>query len=266
MRHRKITFKMMLINLGTFLISANTYIFGMRKEKEKVCSAALKMVGRLAEGAASGGSGCGGVGFAADAPGELYVLGHEGDSLAVDGEEDAVLEETHEIRLRRLLQSSQRRGLDPQLATSVFVHDLSDAAREGSLGDEEIGGALQGADLAKGNDAGRMLGLGDLHDVAAISDAMWFLVGALGLEDPLLRRLGWDGLPSRLFRPRHMVPSSSLLSPLLSLLLSPILYDLCAGLFGVCLYLCLVIAKRNLPYVHHSFAGSPFWRAFNCRH
>ena len=42
--------------------------------------------------------------LAADPPGELDVLGHDGDPLGVDGAQVGVLEEAHEVGLRCLLK------------------------------------------------------------------------------------------------------------------------------------------------------------------
>ncbi len=43
--------------------------------------------------------------LAADSAGELEVLGHDGDSLGVDGAEVGVFEESNHVGLRSLLES-----------------------------------------------------------------------------------------------------------------------------------------------------------------
>ena len=44
--------------------------------------------------------------FATDPPGQLDVLGHDGDTLGVDGAQVGVLEQTHQVRLAGLLKES----------------------------------------------------------------------------------------------------------------------------------------------------------------
>ena len=44
--------------------------------------------------------------FATDPPGQLDVLGHDGDTLGVDGAQVGVLEQAHQVRLAGLLKES----------------------------------------------------------------------------------------------------------------------------------------------------------------
>ena len=44
--------------------------------------------------------------FATDPPGELDVLGHDGDTLGVDGAQVGILEQPHQVRLAGLLKES----------------------------------------------------------------------------------------------------------------------------------------------------------------
>jgi hypothetical protein len=53
--------------------------------------------------------------LAADAAGELDVLGHDGDALGVDGAEVGVLEEADQVRLGGLLEGEDREGLEAQV-------------------------------------------------------------------------------------------------------------------------------------------------------
>jgi len=53
--------------------------------------------------------------LAADAAGELDVLGHDGDALGVDGAEVGVLEEADQVRLGGLLQGEDGGGLEAQV-------------------------------------------------------------------------------------------------------------------------------------------------------
>ena len=41
--------------------------------------------------------------FSPDPPGQLYVLGHDGDPLGVDGAQVGVLEQTYQVRLAPFL-------------------------------------------------------------------------------------------------------------------------------------------------------------------
>jgi hypothetical protein len=47
--------------------------------------------------------------LASDAPGQLNVLGHDGDTLGVDGSQVSVLKETHKVGLSSLLQGEDGR-------------------------------------------------------------------------------------------------------------------------------------------------------------
>ena len=53
--------------------------------------------------------------LAADAAGELDVLGHDGDALGVDGAEVGVLEKADQVRLGCLLQGQDGRGLEAEV-------------------------------------------------------------------------------------------------------------------------------------------------------
>jgi len=55
----------------------------------------------------------------------LDVLGHDGDSLGVDGAQVGVLEETDQVSLAGLLQSHDSRALEAQIRLEVlddFTH------------------------------------------------------------------------------------------------------------------------------------------------
>uniref|UniRef100_J3LCJ9 Uncharacterized protein n=1 Tax=Oryza brachyantha TaxID=4533 RepID=J3LCJ9_ORYBR len=54
--------------------------------------------------------------LATDPSGEVKVLGHDGDALGVDGTDVGLLEEPHQVRLRRLLQRQHRVALEPHIA------------------------------------------------------------------------------------------------------------------------------------------------------
>ena len=91
--------------------------------------------------------------LAADAAGELDVLGHDGDALGVDGAEVGVLEEADQVRLGCLLQGEDGGGLKAQVRLEV-LGNLAHEALEGKLADEKLGGLLVLADLAERDRAG----------------------------------------------------------------------------------------------------------------
>ena len=92
------------------------------------------------------------VALTTDAAGELHILGHDGDTLGVDGAEVGVLEETDHVGLSSLLESEDGGGLETEVVL-VLRSDLTNKSLEGELADEELGALLEAADLAEGNGA-----------------------------------------------------------------------------------------------------------------
>jgi hypothetical protein len=88
--------------------------------------------------------------FPADTTGQLDILGHDGDSLGVDGAQVGILKEPHQISLGCLLQGQHRGSLESQVALEV-LGDLTDQTLEGQLADEEVGGLLVPTDLPEGD-------------------------------------------------------------------------------------------------------------------
>jgi histone H3 len=86
--------------------------------------------------------------LSADAAGELNVLGHDGDTLGMDGAQVGVLEETNKVGLSSLLKGKDGRSLETKIGLEV-LSDLTDETLEGKLADEKLGGLLVPADLAK---------------------------------------------------------------------------------------------------------------------
>ena len=112
----------------------------------------------------------------ADAAGKLNVLGHDGDTLGVDGAQVGVLEEANKVGLGGLLKGEDGGSLEPQVGLEV-LGDLADEALEGELADEELGGLLVPADLAKG-DGSRAVPVGLLDSTGGGGG----LAGGLGGE------------------------------------------------------------------------------------
>ena len=58
--------------------------------------------------------------LATDAAGKLDVLGHDGDTLGVDGAQVGVLKETNQVSLRGLLKGHDSRGLEAEVSLEVL--------------------------------------------------------------------------------------------------------------------------------------------------
>jgi len=115
--------------------------------------------------------------LAADSAGKLEVLGHDGDSLGVDGAEVGVLEQADEVSLGGLLEGEHGRRLEAEVVLELRS-DLADESLEGELSDEELGALLEAADLAEGDGAGsEAVGLLD-----ATSGGGGSLLGLLGSD------------------------------------------------------------------------------------
>ena len=91
--------------------------------------------------------------LAADATGELDILGHDRDALGVDRAKVGVLEEADEVGLGGLLKGEDGRGLEAEVGLEV-LRDLADEALEGGLADQKLGGLLVLADFAQGDGTG----------------------------------------------------------------------------------------------------------------
>jgi len=88
-----------------------------------------------------------------DPPGQLDVLGHDGDTLGVDGAQVGVLKQPDEVGLTGLLQSSNGGGLESEISFEV-LSDFSHETLEGQLPDEQLGGLLVSSDLPESHSSG----------------------------------------------------------------------------------------------------------------
>uniref|UniRef100_A0A4W6EZS1 Core Histone H2A/H2B/H3 domain-containing protein n=1 Tax=Lates calcarifer TaxID=8187 RepID=A0A4W6EZS1_LATCA len=75
--------------------------------------------------------------LSADTAGQLDVLGHDSDSLGVDGAQVGVLEQADQVCLASLLQSHDSGALEAQIGLEV-LSDLSDQTLEGQLTDQQL--------------------------------------------------------------------------------------------------------------------------------
>ena len=122
----------------------------------------------------------------------MHVLGHDGDSLGVDGAEVGVLEETDHVGLGSLLEGKDGGGLETELV-SVLRSDLTDESLEGEFADEELSGFLESSDLTESDGAGSesvgsldaTVGLGLLGS-SLVSDVLSWVLGAGVLAGGLL--------------------------------------------------------------------------------
>ena len=131
-----------------------------------------------------------------DTAGQLDVLGHDGDTLGVDGAQVGIFKETNQVSLRSLLESHDGRGLESQVSLEV-LGDLTDQTLEGQLADEQLGGLLVTTDLTESDCSGPVtMGLLD-------SSGGWgALTGSLGSQ-LFPGGLASGGLTSGLFCSGH---------------------------------------------------------------
>jgi hypothetical protein len=86
--------------------------------------------------------------LATDAAGKLDVLWLVGDRVGVVGAVGGVLEETNEVSLRGLLESSNSGALEAEVGLEV-LGNLANEALEWQLADQELGRLLVTTDLTK---------------------------------------------------------------------------------------------------------------------
>ena len=91
--------------------------------------------------------------FATDSASELDVLGHDGDSLGVDGAEVGVFEKPDQVGLAGLLESHDGGTLEAEVGLEV-LGDLSDEALEGKFADEELRAFLVATDFSQSHSSG----------------------------------------------------------------------------------------------------------------
>ena len=85
-----------------------------------------------------------------DSSGQLDVLGHDGDTLGMDGTQVGVLKQTNQISLTGLLESHDSRALESQVSLEV-LGNFSHQTLEGQLPDQELGAMLVSPNLSQGD-------------------------------------------------------------------------------------------------------------------
>jgi len=86
--------------------------------------------------------------FATDSASQLDVLGHDGDSLGVDGAEVGVFEETDQVGLAGFLESHDGGALEAEIGLEV-LGDFSDETLEGEFADQQLRALLVATDLSQ---------------------------------------------------------------------------------------------------------------------
>jgi hypothetical protein len=136
--------------------------------------------------------------LATDTAGQLDVLGHDGDTLGVDGAQVRVLEETDEVGLCGLLEARHSGALEAQVSLEV-LSDLANQPLEGQLADEQLSALLVPTDLTE-SDGPRSVPVGLLHTAGGGRRLASGLGGQL-----LTGSLATGGLASSLLCAGHFV-------------------------------------------------------------
>ena len=133
-----------------------------------------------------------------DTAGKLDVLGHDGDTLGVDGAQVGVLKQTDEVSLAGLLEGHDSRALEAEVSLEV-LGNLPDQTLEGQFADEELGRLLVPPNLPQSHGSGPVP-VGLLHSSCGRSR----LTGSLGGQ-LLAGSLSSGGLTGGLLGTGHLV-------------------------------------------------------------
>ena len=99
--------------------------------------------------------------FTTDTTGQLDVLGHDGDTLGMDGAQVGIFKKTNQVSLSRFLESHDGAGLETQVSLEV-LSDLTDQTLEWQFADQELSGLLVTTDLTESDGTGTVT-MGLLH-------------------------------------------------------------------------------------------------------
>lgn len=86
--------------------------------------------------------------LSADTASQLDILGHDGDTLGVDGAQVGVLEKSNQVSFASLLQSHNSWALEPQVGLEI-LGDFTDETLEGEFPDEEFSALLVPTDFSE---------------------------------------------------------------------------------------------------------------------
>jgi hypothetical protein len=92
------------------------------------------------------------LGFTSDSSSEGHVLGHDSDSLSVDGTKVGVLEETDEVGLRGFLESHDGGGLEAKVRLPL-LGNFADESLEGELSDKKLSRLLVSSNFSESDGA-----------------------------------------------------------------------------------------------------------------
>ena len=87
--------------------------------------------------------------LASNTTGQLDVLGHNGNSLSVDGTQVGILKEPNQVGFGCLLQGHHSRGLEPKVCLEV-LGNFTNEPLEGKLTDEELSALLISSNFPQG--------------------------------------------------------------------------------------------------------------------
>ena len=91
--------------------------------------------------------------FAADTTRKLGILGHDGDTLGVNGTQVGIFKETDKVGLGSFLESQDGRALETEITLEI-LGNLTHEALEGELADQKISRLLVTTNLTKSNRTG----------------------------------------------------------------------------------------------------------------
>ena len=80
----------------------------------------------------------------------MHVLGHDGNSLGVEGAEVGVFEKSDHVSFSGFLEGEDGGALETEVVLE-FGGDFTDESLEGELADEEFSRFLESSDFSEGN-------------------------------------------------------------------------------------------------------------------
>ena len=86
--------------------------------------------------------------FSSDASSKLDVLGHDGDSLGVDGAEIGIFEKTNKVGFTGFLEGHDGRALESKIGLEV-LGDFTYQTLEGQFSDQQFGALLIASDFSE---------------------------------------------------------------------------------------------------------------------
>jgi hypothetical protein len=134
--------------------------------------------------------------LATDTAGKLNILGHDGDTLGMDGAQVGILKEANKVSLSGLLEGKDGRSLEAEIRLEV-LGNLTDKTLEWELADQQVGRLLVPTNLTK-SDGSRPVPVGLLDT----SGGRGGLAGSLGGK-LLTRGLSSGGLTGGLLGTSH---------------------------------------------------------------